>query len=74
MTGQRSPIAVFCRVIIALALACFAGSSWSTGVDGPEFKGKIAERYEDSVEWYPQTVPTPPKGAPKRAAPALVGA
>lgn len=30
----------------------------------PGFKGKIAERYEDSVEWWPQTVPPAPKGAP----------
>ncbi|UCG79626.1 MAG: sulfatase-like hydrolase/transferase, partial [Desulfobacterales bacterium] len=28
-----------------------------------KFKGKIAKRYEDSVEWWPEPV-TPPKGAP----------
>jgi hypothetical protein len=65
ITRQESPIAVFSRAFIAWVLACFAGSSWSAGATGaPEFKGKIAERYEDSLEWYPQTVPTPPKGAP----------
>jgi arylsulfatase A-like enzyme len=65
MTRQDSKIIAFCSVFIMLALACFAGSSWAAGATGaPEFKGKIAERYEDSVEWYPQTVPTPPEGAP----------
>jgi arylsulfatase len=29
----------------------------------PEFKGKIAKSYEDSVEWWPEPV-RPPKGAP----------
>ena len=28
-----------------------------------EFKGKIAKKYEDSVEWWPKS-PKPPKGAP----------
>ncbi len=28
-----------------------------------EFKGKIAKKYEDSVEWWPED-PRPPKGAP----------
>src|SRR5210317_1493735 len=31
--------------------------------DNSEFKGKIAKKYEDSVEWWPPAV-TPPKGAP----------
>ncbi|MCP4260098.1 MAG: sulfatase-like hydrolase/transferase [Planctomycetes bacterium] len=38
-------------------LGCSAQAS--TG----EFKGKIAKRYEDSKEWWPEPV-TPPKGAP----------
>jgi len=29
-----------------------------------EFKGKIAKEYKNSKEWWPQTVPTPPKNAP----------
>ena len=28
-----------------------------------EFQGKIAKRYEDSVEWWPKS-PRPPEGAP----------
>jgi hypothetical protein len=31
--------------------------------EGPRFGGKIAERYEDSVEWWPEEV-RPPEGAP----------
>ncbi|MEJ2206677.1 MAG: sulfatase-like hydrolase/transferase [Gemmatimonadota bacterium] len=50
--------------LVALALACVATSSWAAGDGGSEFKGKIAERYEDSQEWWPQTVPPAPKGAP----------
>lgn len=30
----------------------------------PEFGGKIGERYEDSEEWWPETVPPVPAGAP----------
>jgi arylsulfatase A-like enzyme len=49
---------------MALALACLAGSAWAAAGGAPEFKGKISERYEDSVEWWPQTVPPAPEGAP----------
>jgi len=43
--------------VAAIGLADRAGAA-------EKFKGKIAERYEDSVEWWPQTVPSAPKGAP----------
>jgi arylsulfatase len=49
---------------LTLALVCLAGSSWVAEGGESEFKGKISERYEDSVEWWPQTVPPAPKGAP----------
>jgi hypothetical protein len=64
MTKGESKIALFRYTFIVLALAWFAGSSWAAATGAPEFKGKIAESYQDSVEWWPQTVPTPPKGAP----------
>lgn len=51
-------------LFLALALVCLAGSSWAAAEGESESKGKIAERYEDSVEWWPQTVPPAPKGAP----------
>jgi arylsulfatase len=50
-------------LVLALALAGPAGSS-RAAEGAPGFQGKIAERYEDSVEWWPQTVPAAPKGAP----------
>jgi arylsulfatase len=34
-----------------------------TSITGSEFKGKIAKKYEDSKEWWPDPV-TPPEGAP----------
>jgi arylsulfatase len=58
---ERGIVAVRCAL---LALACLVGSARGAADGQPEFKGKIAERYEDSVEWWPQTVPPAPKGAP----------
>ena len=47
-------------LFLALALVCLAWSSWAAVEGESELKGKIAERYEDSVEWWPQTVPPAP--------------
>jgi hypothetical protein len=49
MTRRNSKIAAVRYSFLALALVCLAGSSWAAAGGAPEFKGKIAERYEDSV-------------------------
>jgi len=46
-------------VLLLFGLGCVEQPS-----SGPEFGGKIAKSYQDSKEWWPQTVPTPPPGAP----------
>lgn len=48
-------------LFLAIALVCVAGYSSAAAEGESEFKGKISERYEDSVEWWPQTVPPTPK-------------
>jgi hypothetical protein len=40
-----------------------AGGNDSFAKYGQEFKGKIAETYEESEEWWPST-PKPPAGTP----------
>lgn len=49
------------QITTLFASLLFASTS---AVWAQEFKGKISERYEDSVEWWPQTVPSSPKNAP----------
>jgi hypothetical protein len=49
MTRRNSKIAAVRCSFLALALVCVAGSSWAAAGGAPEFKGKIAEHYEDSV-------------------------
>lgn len=50
--------------VLAAPRANTAETQGVAAVGAPEFKGRIAERYEDSQEWWPQTVPPAPKGAP----------
>lgn len=69
MAGQsnirrNSKVSAVRSLLLVIALICVAGSSLVAAEGESEFKGKIAERYEDSVEWWPQTVPPAPKGAP----------
>lgn len=49
---------------LSLLLIAVTGSMTGlTGEEAQEFKGKIAKKYEDSVEWWPES-PRPPEGAP----------
>jgi len=57
-------------ILLVVAVACSTGDQGNRGdVDeslakyGQEFKGKIAESYADSEEWWPST-PKPPAGTP----------
>lgn len=49
-------------LLIATIVFCLVGCS-SLHSAKPEFKGKIAKSYEDSIEWWPEKK-RPPKGAP----------
>jgi len=57
---------VFCLVLgITVNLAVAAEKPAAKSAPGlQEFKGKIAESYKDSKEWWPETVKPAPKGAP----------
>jgi arylsulfatase A-like enzyme len=52
------------KSISALCCAFITFFAFSTFSMAEEFKGKIAKDYKNSKEWWPQTVPTPPKNAP----------
>lgn len=53
---------IFLSLLFAMALLLFAGCS-SLHSAKPEFKGKVAKSYEESVEWWAPKK-RPPKGAP----------
>jgi arylsulfatase len=53
---------VFKIVVMSVLVGAFYVSELQAA-GTQEFKGKIAERYEDSKEWWPEPV-TPPKGSP----------
>ena len=51
--------------MVALLIFLFGAASFTSAAENrPEFRGKIAESYEESVEWWPRTVPEVPEGAP----------
>ena len=54
---KKKPI----MVIVVVMLFVLSGLPLSEA--NQEFKGKIAKRYEDSKEWWPEQV-KPPEGAP----------
>ena len=64
MAGRNSKVYSVRTIFLAIALVCVAGYSSAAAEGESECKGKISERYEDSVEWYPRTVPPAPEGAP----------
>ncbi|MHC4573310.1 MAG: sulfatase-like hydrolase/transferase, partial [Planctomycetota bacterium] len=48
--------------VAAMLLWCFSAAH-TADAEPSEFKGKMAKKYEDSVEWWPEPV-RPPEGAP----------
>jgi arylsulfatase len=72
---SRCLLALTCFIYLGCVPAPPAPSSSTPAVSGgpttsaiddseTEFQGKIARRYEDSVEWWPETVTLAPEGAP----------
>jgi arylsulfatase len=51
------------QAIGVASLVLLVGACAAPQPEGPEFGGKIARSYEDSVEWWPEPV-EPPEGAP----------
>jgi len=61
-TGRRNCLQTLTALLLVLPFA-FSLSQSASSEASPEFKGKIAKRYEDSVEWWPAPI-EPPAGAP----------
>ena len=57
---MRHKLKALCLTVLSFSMTCFNGLS---GEEAQEFKGKIAKKYEDSVEWWPKS-PRPAKDAP----------
>ncbi|MDJ0852154.1 MAG: arylsulfatase [Myxococcota bacterium] len=60
----RTLLSLACAVLLGTVAGSLPASA-ETAMEkyGQEFEGKLAKRYEDSVEWWPST-PKPPPGTP----------